>query len=66
MSAKDLSPKEIARRLKRIEAACTITPEHWEGFKDGIQIIQADMEKIYPPSAPERGKNAVNDREPAI
>lgn len=56
MSAKDLSPKEIARRLKRIEAAFKITPQQWESIKDGIQIIQADMEKLLPPSAPGRGK----------
>jgi hypothetical protein len=56
MSAKDLSPKERARRLKRIESACKITPEQWDNMKDGVQIIQADMKKLFPPSAPKRGK----------
>ena len=63
MSAKDLSPQEIARRLKRIESACKITPEHWEDMKDGVEIIRAGMEKLFPPSAPKRGKRktSIND-----
>ena len=56
MSAKDLSPKEKARRLKRIEDACKITPQQWEDVRDGLQIIAAHVEEINPPSAPGTGK----------
>jgi hypothetical protein len=56
MSAKDLSPKERARRLKRIESARKITPEQWDDMKDGVQIMAAHVDKINPPSAPGAGK----------
>ena len=42
--------------MKRIEAEFKITPQQWEDMKDGREIIQADMEKLFPAPAPGRGK----------
>jgi hypothetical protein len=47
MSAKDLSPKERARRLKRIESACKITPKQWDDMKDGIEIIKGTSGNLH-------------------